>query len=47
MKKYKDIINKGISKTTVNIVIPACRESFLKKDAGQAGMTEMRILIHA
>ncbi|MEK7308283.1 MAG: hypothetical protein AAB089_04360 [Nitrospirota bacterium] len=22
-------------------VIPACRESFLKKDAGQAGMTEL------
>jgi hypothetical protein len=25
-------------------VIPACRESFLKKDAGQAGMTECKIL---
>jgi len=28
-----------ISKTTY-IVIPACLESFFKKDAGQAGMTK-------
>jgi hypothetical protein len=28
-----------ISKTTLT-VIPACPESFLKKDAGQASMTE-------
>jgi hypothetical protein len=47
MNKYKDIINKAvISKTTVNIVIPACRESFrlvlaIKKDSGQARMTDI------
>ncbi|MFH1446936.1 MAG: helicase-related protein, partial [Chloroflexota bacterium] len=35
-----DIAKESISKTT-KPVIPACRESFLKKDAGQAGMTNM------
>ena len=33
------ITKEFISKTTLS-VIPACLESFLKKDAGQASMTE-------
>jgi hypothetical protein len=34
-----DVTKMFISKTTLS-VIPACLESFLKKDAGQASMTE-------
>ena len=33
------VTKEFISKTTLS-VIPACLESFLKKDAGQASMTE-------
>jgi len=35
------LTKKFISKTTYG-VIPACRESFFKKDAGQAGMTKVK-----
>jgi site-specific DNA-methyltransferase (adenine-specific) len=38
IKEKLRIISSADRKT--NNVIPACRESFLKKDAGQAGMTE-------
>jgi hypothetical protein len=46
MNKFKDIINEEVINRAASTVIPAWLESFLKKDAGQAGMTEMRILIH-
>ena len=35
----KSVNKEFISKATLS-VIPACLESFLKKDAGQASMTE-------